>query len=121
VGRYHHVPDRLPDAEGIYGRPTVQQHEQFFHNLAAEREDPDPEVRSDALREFIDKKLTPHERHVIERVFFGRASMRQAGREIGLDEGKVRVVRDKALKKLRAKVLEDDSLREMFAAYVTDE
>lgn len=72
--------------------------------------------RSERLREMVDE-LPDKERFVIERCFFGGATMREAAKELGVSEKRAREIRGVAFERLRA-VLEADEVGPLQSATV---
>ena len=65
--------------------------------------------RYDRLRELVDE-LPPLERHIIERTFFGSATLIEAAGEMKVNGKKAREARERGFAILAAQLLEDDDL-----------
>lgn len=63
--------------------------------------------RMDDLREMVDN-LPPKERHIIERFFFGGATLCQIADELKVSQKHARLLRTRALERLRTEVLGGD-------------
>jgi DNA-directed RNA polymerase specialized sigma24 family protein len=73
---------------------------------------PEPEFRSDELREHVDN-LPLEEKHLVERVFFGGIPMAEAAREAGMSQPRAKELMRRAFATLRSAVLEDHTVGEL--------
>lgn len=76
---------------------------------------PEPGLRSERIRELVDR-LEPFQRHIIERTFFGNATLIEASQEWGVGVKLGRRARNEGLRNLGRAMLEDDSLGPLLAA-----
>lgn len=72
-----------------------------------ELETPEEPYRNDRLRELVDS-LPAHQKHMVERVFFGQVSVAKAASEIPMSAGSAKIHLEKGLAALREALLEED-------------
>jgi DNA-directed RNA polymerase specialized sigma24 family protein len=65
-----------------------------------DRASPEEPLRHERLRELVDA-LPPEQRHVVERVYFGGASITEAGAEIGVTYARAKDHLNDAIQQLR--------------------